>query len=272
MPNYPPISNIQERIENSIFHWVRKKIVEEGYLPDILTFPNTDAGTAAYKAAISAIVASNKKFAIEIFNVASSQANEVKRVPRMVLRHRLNLPGSIGGPDGPTYYVANSGNDGYFRVRFPGRSSDLYYDIHLVSNSGKQNWVLHAIVEACFRGARYIPFYDNPLEHFYIVHISHRDYPNTIEGIIENVYSFKVSDIYLIEPLIYDEPGQEIAQIICICLDIYLADYVVHDLWNKTCSINFGVCGGEAWLDADGEAWLLNDGTAWLLPNNNINH
>lgn len=276
MSNYPPLSLIQGRIEDSIFHWIRKKIVEEGYLPDITTFPNTDPGTAAYNLAKKNILAGPKKYCIEIFNVGSSQSKGVEMVPRMVLRHRLNLPGSLGSPDGPNYYlpVGDPTAGGYYnQVRFPGRTTDLYYDIHLVSNSGNQNVLLHAIVEACLRGARYIPFYDNANEHFYIQHISHRDYPNTTEGIIENIYTFKISDIYMINPqiIIEDDDNPEasrIAPISCICFEIYSKDWTIENLYNKTCVIYLGACSQDAWLLPDGNTWQIDDGTAWQLPNN----
>lgn len=276
MSNYPPLSLIQLRIEDSIFHWIRKKIVEEGYLPDITTYPNTDLGTANYNLAKKNILAGPKKFCIEIFNTGSSQSKPALGVPRMVLRHRLNLPGGLGSPDGPNYYLTNGDpqNGGsYTVVRFPGRTTDLYYDIHLVSNTAKQNVILHAIVEACLRGARYLPFYDNEQEHFYIQHISHRDYPNTTEGIIENIYTFKISDIYMIEPQPFFSDGpdgpipQIIAPITCINFGVYLRDYHIDTLYNKTCVMYLGACANSAWLLPNDTTWQINDNTAWLLPN-----
>lgn len=257
---YPPLSNIQQRIEDSIFHWIRKKIVEEGYLPDILAYPNTPTGTQAYFQAISAIAASNKGFAIEIFNTGSTQSNSLKKVPRIVLRHKLNLPGSVGAPEGAIYYIATPDGSAYNRVRFPSRTSDLFYDIHLVANTGNQSSVLHAIIETCLRGARYIPFYDNPQERFYLINMSHRDSLNTIEGLIENVYTIRINDVYLIEPQIYTKPDEVIAKITCIELGVYLKKAGVNILWDKTCIIQLGTCTPQ-----DENTWLLDDGTTWLI-------
>jgi hypothetical protein len=201
MGNYPALSNLRERVERSIFHWIRLKLVEENYLPDITDYTNDPAGTASYVAAIATKAGANG-FAIEIFNHSGSQEKILKKVPRIVLQHRLDLVGSIGSEFGSNYFIPVPG--GFNRQSQPLRTTDVYLDIHLVSNSAKQDRVLHAVLMACISQARYIPFYDDPEEKFLVEYVSHRDYPDTTSGILENIYTYKCCDLWLEEPNVDD--------------------------------------------------------------------
>jgi hypothetical protein len=267
MPNiYPPLSNNQERIERSIYHWLRGKVIEEGYTVDTTddtTYPNTTQGEAQLKADIAAIVA-NKSYAIDVFGVGSSQAVEIKKVPRFVIRHRMILPGPIATPESNRYFVDNGLGTGFYRTRYQGRSQDLYFDVHLVSNTAAQNRILHAIYLCAMRGARYIPYYDEPTAFFFIDSITHRDYTDTTDGLIENVYSFKVDGVYLVEDTVYTD--DIIAMITCIQWDVVVTDDINNQAYNDSFidTLYIGECT-LFWATPEGTFWVTEDGENWTI-------
>lgn len=190
--------NTQEIVERSIFESIRKRIVEEGYLPDIANYPNTAAGYGNYQSAIDA-VKNSQGFAAEVFGHGSSQSKQLKRVPRIAIITRRVFPGDIGGLATPHYEKDPLNPNNIMKVLMDSQTSDLQIDIHLVSNSAKQDRFLNAIVGAVIGRRKYLKVYNDPEQKqtFFIHQYSYYELPDTLEGIIEKVYSYEVKDLYL---------------------------------------------------------------------------
>lgn len=144
-------------------------------------------------------IANNLGFAIEVFGSSNSQAKYMKKVPRIVIITNQSLPGSLGGsPD--RIYMPNNGdilNPDFYRAQVqPPQTVDITFDIHLVSNSAKQSRILHGILALAIPKRGYVPFYNDSTKRIFVNQYSYRNINNTIEGIMEDVYMYKASDIF----------------------------------------------------------------------------
>jgi hypothetical protein len=188
----------QELIERSLFEAIRKKIVALGYLPDISSYANTQQGYTDYRAAIST-VQSVQGFAAEVFNHGSSQSKQLKRVPRIAIVTRRVFPGDIGGVVDSQYENDPLNPNNIMKVRPDNQTADLQIDIHLVSNTARQDRFLNEVLGAVIGRRRYVPLYTDPTQLFFVHQYNYYDLPDTMEGIMEKVLSYEVKDLYLFE-------------------------------------------------------------------------
>lgn len=190
-----PLSTTEELIERSYFHSIRKELVDKGYLPDIddtVTYPDTNAGYAAWKAAINTIV-TNKGFCIEVFNYASSESRGSKKVPRIVIQTTSAVPGTIGGDS--TYYFRPSGGQFNGVIR-PPQTVDFFFNIHLLGMTAEQMRVMNAVIALALPRRGYIPFYDDPDYKFYIENTQSNSYDSARDNIMERILAYKSPDLY----------------------------------------------------------------------------
>lgn len=196
------LNNLQERVERSIFEELRKLLVAEGYLPNITNYTmGSPSSTAQYHAALEAIVTA-KKFAAEVFGHSSSQEKGIKRVPRIAIIPRRILPGDTGAP--PEGYITEDplDPDNFVKIVTSAEAANFQLDIHLVSSTAVQDRFLNAILSKAIGQKRYLKFYDDPTQRFFIKQYNYYDLPDTMEGVEEKVYSYEVSDLYLYEEIV----------------------------------------------------------------------
>lgn len=224
------LHNIQERIERSIYEAIRLVMVEEGYIPDIantILFPEDDeTGQANWNAALQTIVGI-KGFAIELFGHGSSQAKGTKKVPRIVVSVKRIFPGEIGAP--VTGFIINNpiSPSNFIKLTTTLETVNLQFDLHLVSNTAKQDRLLNAIIAKALGQKRNLTFYDVPTDRFFLKQYNYYELPDPMEGIEEKVYSYEVQDLFLFE----ENVGENIAAIQEINMEVeaQLGDEVIID-------------------------------------------
>lgn len=204
-----PLSDIQEVVERSIFYAILQECIDKGYTPDRLLYPSDNAGTLAYDAAVTAIASGPRDFCIEVFNHSNTEAKGLKKIPRIVIVPTQNLPGALGGSN-DRLYVPDIPNKFYVEV-LPPQTTDLNFEIHLLSNNSKQARILTAILALALPKRGYIPRYDDSAQKLFIHNYSFRRFENTQLGILENVYMCEVPDIWETENIII--PGPRISKI-----------------------------------------------------------
>lgn len=217
-------SSIEEALERSVFHIIRKKIVELGYLPDINNYDveNNDIevaklATEQYKTALTTIK-NNKGFAIEIFNYANNQSYGTKKVPRIVVRTEAFLQGQLGADTTAKYEKNDEGV--YIKKQSTSLLSDYYFNLYLVCNNVKQMRILHQIMVTSLPRRGYIPWYNKDFQHssnLLVRYISTTDYSWDAEGIIEKVYRYEIPDAHEVED--YQLTTEEISPIKDIILE-----------------------------------------------------
>lgn len=213
------LSTVQESIERTFYKALRAVTEEHGYIPDITLFANNQVGQNNYNAAVQAIVAL-KGFAIEVFGHSNSQAKNTKLAPRIVVKPRRIIEGEIGLNSGKTFTL-NSGDASFKSFIVPGTSSHIHLDIYLVSNTAAQHRILHAIMMAALNFRGYLETYDNTGQFFYRF-IGYEDEENTLEGQMDNIYSYEVVDIDMTQQV---EVSGEVAKIVEITNEIYEGTY-----------------------------------------------
>jgi len=189
------LTSIQEIIERSLFEAIRQEIVDKEYLPDVAdtgTYPDSEAGWAAWEAAITAVVAA-KGFAIELFSGGSNEAKGIKKVPRIVIECGNFLPGDLGGD--PRRFF-NDATTHYEALVTPPQTVNLFISFHLISNSVAQTRILNAIMSLAVPRRHYHPWYNDGTKTFFAEYLNYYDQSNVDEGITEYVYAYKVPDAW----------------------------------------------------------------------------
>lgn len=184
----------QEDVQRSIFEAIRLVCVAEGYTPDIVAIGENQS---AWDTALKNIV-TTKGFAIEIFGASSNQAKGIKKVPRITIHPKRIIPGDIG-MDSYQGYVKQDPNDPDKYIKFmpPFDLFNGYFDIHLISNTGKQDVVLNAILFRAIGTRKFIPLITEPGQVFFILQQDYYETFDLLEGSSEKITSFQVPDLML---------------------------------------------------------------------------
>ena len=161
---------------------------------------DAEAGQLALEAAYTAIKAS-MGFAIEIFNHAPSQSRGMKKIPRIVLDAQNFLPGAIGGGQLRRFRTVEGSLESY---KLPPQTKDYYIGIYILTNSTKQSRILNSLVALACPVRGYIDTYRDDGDAFHIEQVGYTPYEQTQEGIRENMFSYKITDVY--------EVGEEISE------------------------------------------------------------
>ena len=202
------INTVQRDIERSIFEAIRKALVTLGYTPDASTITNP----SVYDSEQAAIKAS-KGFSVEPYGHSGPQAKGTKKVPRIAMQSRRIIPGELGNPPGYERSKNPLDPDNYVFKTTAAETSHIQIDIHLVSDTAEQDRTLNSIISSALGVKRYLTFYNSPKEYFFLEQYNYYDIPDTIEGILENVYSYEVKDLYLFDGDLITENAAKIKEI-----------------------------------------------------------
>jgi|LSQX01.2.fsa_nt_gb hypothetical protein len=193
------LTSIQEVVERSIFHSIRKQCVAKGYTPDIFNYPETQVGYDNYLKDLAKIP-DKMGFAIEVFNSAAPADRVAKQLPRIVIATQGYLPGSVGG-DQSQQYELNAGR--YYSYIAPPTTSDLYINIHIVSNNIIQHRVLVAIISLSMPRMGYIKGWPDEDFNIFVNHLSYvpvRQY--TSPDMLETIYRYVCPDLFEVNNII----------------------------------------------------------------------
>ena len=199
-----PLSNIQEVVERSLFHSIRRHCVGKSFTPNINDYPNTPTGYDAYIAAFAPIITA-KGFAIEVFNSGPPTDRELKQVPRLVIDTQGFIPGSIGGDQSQKYRMDESGK--YYGYITPPTTSDLYVNLHMVAGTPEQHRILNSILSLAIPRRGYVPFYNDENEVFFVQFLSYvpvREIGSP--GIMETIARYVCKDLIEVEEIINIPP------------------------------------------------------------------
>lgn len=192
------LSNLQERLERSLFEEIRVVLVREGYIPDIADTTkygdlSTIAAQQTWDAELDAIQQA-KGFAVEIYN--HSQTKGAKHIPRIVIIPRRTMPGETGAPPEGVIVRDPEVGGGFLKWLMPLQSSNFHFDIHLVANTAKQGRILNAVLSAALGMMKSVPYYDDRSEFFLVKQYNYYDLPDPMEGIEEYVYSYECPEMW----------------------------------------------------------------------------
>lgn len=205
------LSNLQEILERSIFEKIRQILVGEGYLPDItdeVRYPRNPNGSftaianANWEADLTTI-RNTKGFAIELFNYSSPDAKGTKKVPRIVIETDRSMPSELGAPAAAYTLVDPDNDEQFLKQPLPYKASTFYFNVHLVGNTSRQMRILNAVLAKALDNVKYIPYYTEPTQLFFIQQTGYFEVPGQQEGLEEKVYQFEVPDLFEISEEVY---------------------------------------------------------------------
>lgn len=184
--------NIQELIERSLYEKLRLKLVSLGYTPDITLYANTDAGYAAYKAALLAIKNSNKGFAVEVYGTGSIVSKGQVHTPRIVMDWGGFFEGEIG--NSPEIESVKVGNV-FHEMRSDLSTYEGIINFILVAETTAQERFIHDTFRQVLRSKSFITYYDSTPGSFLIIQDSLVKTSTPGDGLKEWIYTFNIPDI-----------------------------------------------------------------------------
>jgi hypothetical protein len=200
--------NSQEIIERSIYDALLRVTIAMGYTIDPENYlPVSDTNAALYQAAKEGIENTNPPF-IYVFGSGNALSRDDKQTPRIVVEPHGFYPGVVGIP--PEILSKKPVGLGYTAYESTHEGINQYVDIHLVGKTREHIRLLHVIMYWALPNMGYIKVYTQSklqstnnifLE---LVNFSERD-TNT-QGLMENIYSFKVQDVFFDTPSFRVEP------------------------------------------------------------------
>ena len=210
-----PISDIQERVEKSIYTTIRNIVVSNGYIPDTHSYTKTLAGQVLYDAA-KAVCITNKGYAIEVFGMSAEKYKGEKESARIVLVFDEFLPGSIGAGD--IYYEWVEETSKYVMSQRPPMTAKYTFKVYLIAKEHKMIRTMIALLGQVMPDMGYIKTYDTSTPLFVLnkgfssLAYNHGEH-------IEKVYLYEIQDIYTSLPRVIDS---NISKILSIDLGIKL--------------------------------------------------
>lgn len=196
------LSDLQARLEKSIYERIRTILVEEGYLParNPGRYTPDKAGELNWQTDIKSIT-TNKEFAVEPFSNSGIQDKGMKSVPRIVIIARRYIPGETGAPINGQIFSNPVDPNNFVKVGTSLESMHLHLDVNLVTASANQDRILNAVIFKALGTKTFIPFSDSINERFFLKQFNYYDLPDAQDGLMEKVYSYEIQDLYMYEDL-----------------------------------------------------------------------
>lgn len=169
----------------------------DGYL-SIYTYYDDPNGVILYKSQFAGIIAT-KGFAVEVFGVGADRAKYQKKIPRIVIVANQTLPGALGGAPDKIYTPIGSdplAPTSYTAEVLPPQTVDYTYDIRLAHSTAQQSRVLHGITSLALPPRGYIKWYNDSTKQMFVQQFSFRNIPDPSQNIEEDVYMYRVEDIF----------------------------------------------------------------------------
>lgn len=141
-----------------------------------------------------ATIVNSKGFAIEIFGVSSPDAKGLKKIPRILVIPGERMPTSLGS-NVFNYFIPDGGST-YNKVKESGFALDLTYMIYTVASNAKETRVIHEVVSRALPNLGYIPTWNDPTNNLFVEYQSYRPGIITPQGLIEDIYTYKIGDIF----------------------------------------------------------------------------
>lgn len=190
---------IQKTIQRSIYKAIEAVLLSEGLIPDISLYsPITTQSQNDYNAAVQAIK-NSKGFSVALFGHSNNQNKGLKDPPRIVINPRRIIPGDIGYDIYNPVYIRNASDPTQVQKAIPSFStSNFQIEVNLVSNTSDQQVALNAILHQALGVRKFIRLY-NTQELFLIYQYDYFEAPDSVEGVMEDIYAFQVDDLTLTE-------------------------------------------------------------------------
>lgn len=146
----------EQQIENGFYEAIRLKVVEKGYLPNVVNFIGNQTG---WDAAISAIKASGKK-CIYVENAGSYKGREDLEENCIIIDLDDKGPSQTGTKSVPVYTYQEAETN-FKKDLSPDGIFDLMYRVSIVAYDKTYHDIMSQILNEAIRFRGYMKAYDN---------------------------------------------------------------------------------------------------------------
>lgn len=161
---------------------------------------------------------------VYIFGIGNNQERGIKETPRISMELKGYYPGSVGME---RFQIDDSIPNNPRMVETGYLSKGVTVDIHLVAKTQKDIRLLHSIMYKALPTEGYIkPFFNNkeefmrtgllPSENIYLEVGNYYDHQDTEHGLLEHVYTYKVTDGIVDNNVLEDVQLVPIRDITCL--------------------------------------------------------
>lgn len=191
-----------EKVDRSIYEYLRRKVVGLGYLPNIRDYDTPEEYQAA-RATLSATLNSRGERMIDVYGVGSWESRGEKTDCKFTVERRDMSSGKLGFSGIPVYTEVrgNAGDlTGYKKGQMPDKTVNIEYEVRYMCTTVKMERILLAILDVVFgKGSRSMKGVNEEgdfiEEDFILIYngtadVRHREF---IEGFVR----LTASDIYL---------------------------------------------------------------------------
>ena len=195
-----------ENIDLLFDELLRRKVVDAGYLPDESIFGSNLTGYEAAKDTLRTTLAAEDKTLIDVIGVGSSFDRVGKDISRFVIDRKGIEEGTVGSQFVPYHNLQV--NDKYNKYRMQASSSNVTYDVRLITNNITMERVMLDIINNLFQMVSWLPFVNiDRTDGDELLEIRRLAFPNVSIGneYIEHVGNYIVKDVYVFNDTLESE-------------------------------------------------------------------
>lgn len=164
-----------DELDRTLFEYIRKRIVEIGYLPDVTLYANATLYDAAK---VSLRNAKPQKQLIDIFGVGSADDRDELTSNKITINRTTENSGNLGG--GGFEYIDLGNNSGFTKQYIPESSTDITYEIRLNAINTYHERIMSDALNKVFGKTRFLKVVNpdgtiNPNKAFEIVFLNKID-------------------------------------------------------------------------------------------------
>lgn len=214
-----------DEVDRLFYERLRLAAVAAGLAVDVNLYSGNPSGYQTARDALKATLTPLKKRLVEVFGVGSWDDRGEITDSRIVVNRLGERPGSLGGSPVAYYeaYKDNSGADKFKKYRYPDMSSDLDYEVRIITKSILMERIMSTIVGNAIGRGRYTQTVDDSGQFTpnYVMVVSNGGFNLSGQSFIERGFRYTVEDVFLQDPeLIADN----IAPINTVQFSLYLPD------------------------------------------------
>ena len=139
-----------EEIDRTIYELIRKRLVDDGYLPDISNYSTEKEYIEAKKQ-----IEVQKGFVIEVHGVGTPEARDERIICEITIDRKQIEAGTLGGETPRFIKDPNTGK--FTKEKIPAICSDVRYEIRVFSNSIQKERVAFQTLMELFTHRNYYP-------------------------------------------------------------------------------------------------------------------
>nr|DAJ85231.1 MAG TPA: hypothetical protein [Caudoviricetes sp.] len=181
-----------EEIDRTIYELIRKRLVDDGYLPEITNYTTEKDYIVAKKQ-----IEVQKGFVIEVHGVGTPEARDERIVCEITIDRKQIEAGSLGGET--PQFIKDNVTGKFTKEKIPAICSDVHYEIRVFSNSIHKERIAFQILMEIFTHRNYYPITEtyNPDRDKWLLFTSRGSTDVSSTDVREHLFYYIAEDVWL---------------------------------------------------------------------------